>query len=236
MSFEIIETGVLDAASIMKKDADLLQTLGERKRPILHFYDWDADSLTYGHFVNPKNFLDLEKADKLCLKMAKRPTGGGIVFHIWDFAFSVLIPSSDFRFSQNSLENYAFVNQTVLKAVKKLFDPQGDLELTQKDGLPQDPACLHFCMAKPTQYDVLYQGKKIIGAAQRKTKWGFLHQGTISLMMPNKEILKEVLLPGTKVLDAMFSNTHALLDSMAEKKDLLAARRALREEIEKTFI
>lgn len=233
-NFEIIDTGPLDAAAIMQKDAELLQSLGDK--PILHFYDWDGDSLTYGHFVDPKNFLDLEKAKKHQVKMAKRPTGGGIVFHIWDYAFSVLVPASDFRFSQNTLENYAFVNQNILRAVEKVFKPKEKLELTKEDGIPQDSSCMHFCMAKPTKYDVLYEGKKIIGAAQRKTRSGFLHQGTISLMMPAKDLLEEILLPGTKVMEAMFSNTHALLKFSKDKKELLEARRALRKEIELAFI
>ena len=32
----------------------------------------------------------------------------------------------------------------------------------------------HFCMARPTIYDVVYQGRKIAGAAQRRRKNGYL--------------------------------------------------------------
>jgi lipoate-protein ligase A len=91
-------------------------------------------------------------------------------------------------------------------------------------------------MAKPTKYDILIEGKKIIGAAQRKTKQGFLHQGTISLMMPCKELLENLLLPGTKVLEGMFTHTFPLLGQQGTKKDLLEARKLLREKIEEAFI
>jgi lipoate-protein ligase A len=47
-------------------------------------------------------------------------------------------------------------------------------------------------MARPTKYDVMLQGRKIAGAAQRKTKAGFLHQGTIALLCPDPELLGAV--------------------------------------------
>ena len=46
-------------------------------------------------------------------------------------------------------------------------------------------------MAKPTQYDIVYKGKKIAGAAQRKKTQGYLHQGTISLAAPQIDLLQE---------------------------------------------
>jgi lipoate-protein ligase A len=49
-------------------------------------------------------------------------------------------------------------------------------------------------MAKPTKYDVMWEGKKVGGGAQRRTKYGFLHQGTISLGRPDEEFLSGILL------------------------------------------
>jgi lipoate-protein ligase A len=36
-------------------------------------------------------------------------------------------------------------------------------------------------------------GKKVVGAAQRKTRDGFLHQGTISLVQPEEEVIGAVV-------------------------------------------
>ncbi len=232
MGWEIIDSGPAMAEANMARDAQLLSALEFKKNPILHFYDWKVDCFTYGHFVRLDQFIHIEKMKQRGIDCAKRPTGGGIVFHIWDFAFSVLVPASDFRFSQNTLDNYDFVNRSVLQAVKRIFNPKGNLELIKEDGAAFDRSCAHFCMAKPTKYDVLLEGKKIIGAAQRKTKHGFLHQGTISLIAPEKQLLEELLLPGTKVLDAMFANTCPLLGEKATKKELLEARKVLRLSIE----
>src|SRR5262245_13891861 len=101
MQWDIIETSLAPASEIMDKDARLLEDLSAHRRPILHFYQWERDSATYGYFTNPGNYLNLSRAEKRGLALAKRPTGGGIVFHVWDLAFSVLVPANCTFFSNN---------------------------------------------------------------------------------------------------------------------------------------
>lgn len=230
IDWNILDTGAASAEENMLLDAELLETLDPHALPILHFYDWAGDSATYGHFVNPADFLNLQQAKKLGLNLGKRPTGGGIVFHIWDLAFSVLIPAGHPQFSENTLDNYAFVNNRVLGAIDAFIGNQP--ELIPENAPAFDTACTRFCMAQPTKYDVVLQGKKIAGAAQRKTKRGFLHQGTIALKMPSEDYLRKVLLPETKVLEAIQAHTFALLEN---EEDLEEGRRALREELQNQF-
>jgi len=219
VNWQILDTGCQLAEENMRLDEELLASLNEFSRPILHLYDWAGDSATYGYFVRPADFLDLEKGRQRGLHLARRPTGGGIIFHIWDFAFSVLIPSNSTYFSQNTVANYQFVNSAVLRAVEE-FLKEKSLSLTPKDGGQLDPACSCFCMARPTKYDVMLGGKKIAGAAQRQRRTGFLHQGSIALTSPCLSYLSDVLLPGTRVLEAMQAHTQAL----AEPSQLKEAR------------
>lgn len=228
MEWEILDTGLRGAEENMQLDADLLERLGEKQQPILHFYEWQAPSVTYGYFVEPKDFLNLEEAQRGGLELARRPTGGGIVFHQWDFAFSVLIPATCDLFSLNTLENYAFVNEKVRSVVKAFMGNAEELTLTEADAPLASEGCQRFCMARPTKYDVMLGGRKIAGAAQRKTKAGFLHQGTISLLMPTKDVLEKVLNTSSAVADAMFAHTHPLLGLGATEKDLKEARQQLK--------
>lgn len=75
-------------------------------------------------------------------------------------------------------------------------------------------------MARPTKYDVVLQGKKIAGAAQRQKKQGYLHQGTISLKAPCVAQLEAWLLPGSQVLQAMQSYTFSLLEDEADAQKM----------------
>ena len=226
--WKMIDTGRQSAEENMLFDTALLEQADSFSRPILHFYEWLKESATYGYFLDPSQFLNLEKAQQLSLQLARRPTGGGIVFHIWDMAFSVVVPASCGEFSWNTLANYAFVNHAVLSAVKEFLNDQMPLTLTSEDFVSRDPRCSHFCMAKPTKYDVVWEGKKIAGAAQRKTRKGFLHQGTIALVPPHIEYLDQILLSGSQVRDAMLAHTFPLLKESSQESEIAVAKQRLR--------
>ncbi len=204
---QIFDTGTDTAAANMRFDEKLLGELQPGSDPILHLYHWTHSSATFGYFILPEKHLDLEKAKNWGLDLARRPTGGGIVFHIWDLAFSFLMPSNHPHFSVNTLENYQFVNKAVLEVVRSYFGLSP--ELIEQNAPTLGPDCQNFCMAKPTQYDVVYQGMKIAGAAQRRRHQGYLHQGTISLSSPHAGLLEDVLLSKQDVLQAMNAFTFA---------------------------
>lgn len=230
MAWNILETKATSAEENMQLDAKLLENLEGGERPILHLYEWEKQSATFGYFVKPEDLLDLAEAKKRGLDLARRPTGGGVVFHLWDLAFSVLVPAKSKLFSTNTLDNYNLINQ-VVKDVVKEFIGKDEIGLTPDDAPFQDQTCTHFCMARPTKYDVMLQGKKIAGAAQRKTKDGFLHQGTIALLCPDPDLLSAVL-PSAAVREAMMQTTFALL---ADPKELKEGRRELCEQLKSEF-
>jgi lipoate---protein ligase len=222
--WEVLETKALYSEPTMRFDEELLTRLGDI--PIIHFYEWEEDSATYGHFLEPKDYLNLEGVKKRQLKLGRRPTGGGIVFHTWDMAFSVLVPSSSPLFSLNTLENYGVINRAVLAAAQHFLG--SSLSITPLDLPARDISSGRFCMAQPTKYDVILGGRKVAGAAQRKTKKGFLHQGTISLVQPDFEYLQDVLLPGTEVAASMQYYTQPLLQGRPMACELRDAKQTLR--------
>lgn len=227
--WKIIDTGLDQAQKNMQWDAALLERADREERPILHLYEWQTPSATYGHFIDPGGYLDLTRASQKRLSLAQRPTGGGIIFHLWDMAFSVLVPAHLPEYSLNTLDNYAFVNEAVLAAVSDFLQgKREDLSLTPEDGSALDASCGHFCMAKPTKYDVMLQGKKVAGAAQRKTKKGFLHQGSISLVLPERDYLEAVLLPHTSVAESMQRISCPLLRTGASPREIQEAKAVLK--------
>ncbi|GAB4190808.1 MAG: lipoate--protein ligase family protein [Simkaniaceae bacterium] len=230
--WKILDTGKRPAADNMHIDSELLRSLKPYDSPILHFYEWEGLSATYGYFTKIDRFFDIPKAKKIPMHFAKRPTGGGIIFHIWDLAFSVLLPSGHKSFSINTLENYRRINDAVLEAVKIFFNTKASL-------LPSDPVeegcAKFFCMAKPTVYDVMHEGKKIAGASQRRQKQGLLHQGSISLASPKWDLLEEILLPEAKILEAMRRTSYYILGPGWTEKQLGDLRLDVREQIKKTI-
>jgi len=210
----------------MEFDAKLLHELPGSSEPILHLYDWVSPSATFGYFINPATYLSQDAFNSLDL--CKRPTGGGVTFHVSDWAFSVLVPASCPYYSLNTLDNYAWVNHLVIEVLGLFLGSGEGFSLLMHESDPQDVSSGHFCMAKPTKHDVMWKGKKVGGGAQRRTRFGFLHQGTISLAFPGKDFLKKVLLPGTCVYDSILKNTHTLLPEDCMPREIAEARALLK--------
>jgi lipoate-protein ligase A len=226
-TWKIIDTGPASAADNMALDIRLLSELSSEPQPILHLYSWSRPSATFGHFIDPDTLVKRDAAKAMGLDMARRPTGGGMIFHLTDFAFSVLIPATHASCSLNTLENYACVNRLVIDVVQS-FLGQSCLVPSLLQSVPLSPDKLSgsFCMAKPTKYDVMLDGKKVGGAAQRRTRNGFLHQGSISLAMPDFDLLETLFLPGSQAVASMRTNTCVLLPKEANVE---AGRHAIKD-------
>lgn len=229
LSWKIIESEGLSSEAIMAKDLFLLEQLRSDDHPLLHLYEWGSPCLTYGYFTDPNRYLELEALEDCGLQATRRPTGGGIIFHLSDLAFSILIPASHPRFSLNPLNNYAFINQKVAEVISKFTTQRVRPELNQVETSCHDLNCLPFCMAKPTRYDLIVEGKKVGGAAQRRTRHGLLHQASISLLFPPIDLLRKILKNQESVVEAMQTHSHCLLSESATLQQLQAARQGLRE-------
>jgi lipoate-protein ligase A len=227
---QILNTGAHAAQENMALDEKLLLEMDASGDPTLHLYQWEGPSATYGYFVDPAKYLDLNKMSQSGIAMARRPTGGGIIFHIWDLAFSFLLPAAHPRFSINTLDNYRFVNESVLMAMQELFHLPASIEIIPNSIPSIATGADSFCMARPTIYDVVYQERKIAGAAQRRRKNGYLHQGSISLALPDQGLLEEVLL-SKDLVQAMMAYSFAPLGPNCEPHALASMREIVQKRL-----
>lgn len=216
----------------MRLDHELLHALKPDDQPLLHAYDWLHPSATHGYFLKPESSLHVDALVDDGLEWARRPTGGGFVFHLWDLAFSFLLPSKHPAFSLNPIDNYRFVNEIVFHALRDFFSLDA-LQFHQTSPSSSHPH-FDFCMAMPTQYDIMYQGKKIAGAAQRKRHNGFLHQGTLSLVAPDRTLLMRWL-RSPEIAQEMYATTFAPLGEACSSSLLQKVRRELQTELKRSF-
>lgn len=182
---KIVETTDRSAQEIMDLDLQLLEHLEELT---LHFYRWRAPSATFGYFLDPQKIFNEGHG----LDLGRRPTGGGVIFHLWDFAFSLLIPKGHPLYRTETMASYLAVHEEVRKALL----PFGTLA---PHVLDPDPLFKQFCMAHPTRYDLLFEGKKVGGAAQRRKKRGVLHQASLFISPPDPLWIERALKEGTRL-------------------------------------
>ncbi len=228
---ELIDTGKGGAIENMRFDSELLGRVLDFENTLLHFYDWSKKSMTYGYFVNPKEHLHIDLVKAMGFTMARRTSGGGILFHGKDLTFSFLVPKTHPLFSTDTLENYRHVNQGVVSALKDLL-PEQEFSLVENDQ-EVAPECHRFCRAKPVRYDVLLRGKKVAGAAQRRTLNGFLHQGSISLGFEDPEV--EGLFLSKEVWKNMQNFSTSLLGCQATEREISTLREDLKKALVKSL-
>src|ERR1700722_4751196 len=117
----IVKREKASAEANMAMDAMLLRRMACVHQPVLHLYEWEAPSITYGYFIDPEKHLVMESTGLLGLQLARRPTGGGIICHTTDFTFLILVPANHPAYSSNTLENYAYINGLVSNIIKPLI-------------------------------------------------------------------------------------------------------------------
>lgn len=225
---KVITSDGQSASYLMQHDAELLSNLeGE---PLVHLYSFRSPSATYGYFLNPDRLFNMQEVHSRGLDLARRPTGGGVIFHAVDFTFSFLIPACHASFSLNPLDNYFFINRLVQETVEATLSLK--VELLPKNSISTREA-EPFCMANPTKYDLLVRGKKMGGAAQRKTKKGYLHQGSLLLGQLSCAYLAAII-KEKSVVDGIYANSFAPLGNHWTEEELADLRASLRQNLKYT--
>ena len=202
------------AALNMAIDEALLETAA---LPTIRFYRWDHPALSFGYFGK---FADVENS-LTKRDIVRRWTGGGIVLHGDDLTYSIVIPASDAAFNESSMSIY----EKVHSAIQTTLGSQAELAAVAavSDRRDQkDPAIgdrrYNNCFANPVRADVLLNGRKIAGAAQRRTRRGLLQQGSIQgLAVPDdlEKIFSAALStnPTTKTLtDSVLQRAQEIAD------------------------
>ena len=156
--------------------------------PILRFYQWRRPSISFGYFGRYSE-IAAEAGDR---EIVRRWTGGGTVPHGNDLTYSVVIPSTHPFFQQSSIEIY----QAIHEAIRHALAANGVKAFLATDAAPK---ISESCFANAVRADVLSGGRKIAGAAHRRSRAGLLHQGSIQQNdLPDRfrADLAEILCPG----------------------------------------
>lgn len=149
-------------------DEALLYSVGHWRKPVLRFYGWIEPAATFGYFQKYS-----EVAETILLRpLIRRPTGGGIVPHDADWTYSVAFPPEHEWHALKAVESYRRIHEWIRDAFARL-DVISELAPECKKSAPGQ------CFVGYEQSDVLWRGRKIAGAAQRRTREGLLIQGSV---------------------------------------------------------
>ncbi len=148
--------------------------------PVLRLYGWSPPALSLGRFQRADQVLDLSRCRADGVAVVRRVTGGGVIYHADELTYSLVCspeqipPASSIKDSFRVLTGFllAFYRSLGLDAVYAAdAAPEGTV-------LGQRTA---FCFAGRESFDILANGCKIGGNAQRRLKGVIFQHGSIPL-------------------------------------------------------
>lgn len=168
MNWWLLNSGPGEAAFNMALDEALLENVARFGAPVLRFYGWTQPAATFGYF---QHHAEIERTT-LLRPLIRRPTGGGLVPHDADWTYSFTFPPGHEWHELRAEESYRRVHEWIQVAFANL-GVQTEVAPCCKKTAPGQ------CFVGHEKFDLLWHGKKIAGAAQRRNKLGLLIQGSV---------------------------------------------------------
>jgi lipoate-protein ligase A len=165
---QVLDSGPGEPAWNMALDEALLRSASRSSQPILRLYAWHVPAATFGY-----SQVHAEVARRTLLRpLIRRPTGGGIVPHDADWTYSLTLPPDHAWYHLRARDSYRTMHEWIRQAFA-LLGVETELAPSARPDAPGQ------CFVGYEQFDVLWKGRKIAGAAQRRTREGMLIQGSI---------------------------------------------------------
>ncbi len=175
--FRLIRSGALSAASNMALDEKIFKRYLGDGIGVLRLYQWRKPSFTYGFSQDPKSQLNLPACVIDGVEVAKRITGGGILFHDDEITYSFVCSKSDVKEAQGVFVDYRNICKFLLRFYESLgLDPKFALEA---ENFNQRCVPHELCSAAYEKYDIVINSKKIGGNAQKRNRQAIFQHGSI---------------------------------------------------------
>ena len=174
-AWRLIVDGAGTGARNMAVDEALLQCGPEGAfPPTLRLYWWKPWSLSLGANQDAAG-LDPSALEVDGLGLVRRPTGGRAILHAEEITYSVTAPAP----AGGTLAAYRWIAEALREGLRNLGVPV-DLERMQRPGA-RGLETRHPCFGAAGRYELVAEGRKVVGSAQRRRRGWLMQHGSILL-------------------------------------------------------
>lgn len=184
MLWRVLDTGRAGAAANMAIDeAILLAHSRGDVPPTLRFYCWNPSAVSLGYFQQAQESIDLEECSKQGIDVVRRLTGGRAVLHDAELTYSIVIREDVPCIPSTITASYRYFSNVLLAGLDKLgvsaqmSMPRSAYAKTNRKEQLSSAACFD----SPSGYEIIYEGRKLVGSAQVRKHGVILQHGSILL-------------------------------------------------------
>ncbi len=219
MIWKLINTGENTGIYNMEYDLHSVENCLEDNAQF-RIYRWKPYCISLG-YTQSIDDVDIKKAESDNIDVVRRPTGGRAILHADEITYSVVMPLTT---KLTAKEVYTKISLGLVRGLKEYDAALSDVEL---ENIQPNFAEIHkqpsgmVCFASTAKSEIKFNGKKLVGSAQRKIGRNLLQHGSILCGNYHRNLikyLKNIDEYDLKVIKNEFNAKTIELDTIVENK------------------
>jgi len=221
-NWRLILDGKNDGYYNMAVDEAILESYSSQKIPTLRIYGWNSPFITLGFNQDCRKVLNCAQ-----VPFTRRITGGSAIFHNREVTYSLVCSLEDLALPKQVKGSY----RALCLFLKVFYRSLGLKAEFARDVLHDKLGSYgNFCFSSCQHFDLLIEGKKIGGNAQRRKRDIIFQQGSIPQEVDFSEIEKTI--NGALNLQASVASLNGILK---KETDFYSLQDLLRDSFMKAF-
>ncbi len=214
-SIRVIPFEYFNGTVNMALDLFYAELVEKNQTPILRFYGWKPYCLSLGRHQDLKN-VDIAALSKDGIDIVRRPTGGSAILHAEELTYSFIVP----KLMLNHHEIYETFHVLLARVLQKMgFDVTISRATTDNQYLNKGNNTF-ACFNRAAKSEIQYNGKKVVGSAQKLYKEAILQHGSIILGNEHEKIISYINTDAPDKVEQqnLLKNNSTNLEKTATKK------------------
>ena len=210
----------------MSVDQALLESVEATGIPVIRIYRWAPATLSLGYFqiLDDRN----QHTGSLTCPVVRRASGGGAILHDQETTYSLCFPSSN-RWSKRNTEIYTLVHDCITESLN-----DWEIEVTAYNSevskQTETVSSSFMCFSRRADGDLILDGNKVVGSAQRRSKNALLQHGSVlwerssfATELPGIEDLAEHSVDTEQIAESFVTRLSKKLDLSMQREELTDA-------------
>jgi len=169
----VIEPAPQSGVRNMALDEALLEAALEQGQCAVRWYRWNSATVSLGYFQKSEAAAAIPRLNGL--PVVRRLTGGGAILHHHEWTYSCAVPP-DHPLAQTPLQIYERVHERIIAALA-----ERGVSSTFRGSSLSHAEGEFLCFRRGDPRDVVLNGQKIVGSAQRRRRGAVLQHGSLLL-------------------------------------------------------